>query len=96
MGELALGTFVNAAEVVLFTSTYRIVVLVGSVLSGFVRDLVVQLARQPVSGYSVVFVIEALMLLGSLFILRRLDVGAFRKSAGELDVVERIALANEA
>lgn len=36
------------------------------------------------------------MLPGSLSILRRLDVGAFRKSAGELDVVERMALANEA
>jgi BCD family chlorophyll transporter-like MFS transporter len=70
--------------------------LTGSVLSGAVRDLVTQAASGGVSGYIVVFTIEAAMLLVSLLVLRRIDVSAFRRQAEEPSLVERAALASEA
>jgi BCD family chlorophyll transporter-like MFS transporter len=70
--------------------------LTGSVLSGAVRDVVSQIAANPVSGYLVVFMIEAVMLTISLLLLRKIDVGLFRREAGMLSVVERAAMVNEA
>lgn len=71
--------------------------LAGSLMSGVVRDLVNQFAQNPVAGYVLVFIIEALMLIISLILLRRIDVGIFRKRASEdISFVERAALANEA
>ncbi len=70
--------------------------LTGSVLSGAVRDLVTQAASGGVSGYVAVFTIEAAMLLLSLFVLRRIDISAFRRQAEAPSMVERAALASEA
>lgn len=70
--------------------------LTGSVMSGAVRDVVSQMAANPVSGYLMVFAIQAGMLVISLFLLRRIDVGLFRQEASSLSVVERAAIANEA
>jgi BCD family chlorophyll transporter-like MFS transporter len=70
--------------------------LIGSILGGAVRDLVAQLASNPVGGYTVVFAVEAAMLLVSLFLLGRIDVSLFRQKAGHLSPVERAAMANEA
>lgn len=70
--------------------------LVGSILGGAVRDVVTQLAHSPVKGYVVVFSIEALLLFVSLLLLRQIDVGAFRKQAGQPTAVERAALIGEA
>jgi BCD family chlorophyll transporter-like MFS transporter len=70
--------------------------LTGSVTSGVVRDVVSQMAANPVSGYLVVFAIEAVMLVISLVLLGRIDVGLFRQEASSLSVVERAAIANEA
>lgn len=70
--------------------------LTGSVMSGAVRDLVSQMAANPVIGYLVVFALQAGMLVISLFLLGRIDVGLFRQEASSLSVVERAAIASEA
>jgi BCD family chlorophyll transporter-like MFS transporter len=69
--------------------------LVGTVLGGVVRDLVSQTAG-PVTGYVVVFAIEALMVAVSLVMLRRVNVGQFQSEAGKTSVIERAAIATEA
>jgi BCD family chlorophyll transporter-like MFS transporter len=70
--------------------------LVGSVLGGAVRDVVTQLAHNPVTGYVVVFGIEALLLFVSLLMLRQINSEAFREQAEEPTLVERAALVGEA
>ena len=67
--------------------------LTGSVMSGAVRDLVSQLFDNAILGYVIVFNLEALMLLASLFLLRRIDVSIFKRHAMEATVVERAAIA---
>lgn len=68
----------------------------GSILGGAVRDIVTQLANNPVTGYVVVFSIEALLLLISLLLLRRIDVGAFRQQADRQSIFERASWMGEA
>lgn len=74
----------------------------GAVMSGVVRDTVSQFAHSPVTGYVVVFLIEAAMLLGSLWLLRRINIQQFRRDSehlleerAELSLVERAAMAND-
>lgn len=55
--------------------------LAGSILGGVVRDVVTQITRNPITGYIVVFIIEAALLVVSLFLLRRIDVRAFHQEA---------------
>lgn len=66
--------------------------LLGTVLSGAVRDLVSQASRSPVAGYVTVFLIQAGLLLISWVMLRRIDVGRFRQQSGPLSLEERAAL----
>jgi BCD family chlorophyll transporter-like MFS transporter len=68
----------------------------GSVLGGVVRDLVTHLAHNPVTGYVVVFGIEATLLFVSLLLLRRIDTGAFLEQADRQTLAERAALMGEA
>jgi MFS transporter, BCD family, chlorophyll transporter len=70
--------------------------LVGSVLGGIVRDTIANLAQNPILGYVVVFSIEGLLLLISLWMLGRINVGIFRQRAEQMGVLERAALANDA
>jgi len=70
--------------------------LVGTVLGGAVRDVVSQVAQNPILGYVVVFVIEAFMLGVSLVMLRQINVGEFQHAAEELSLVEQAAIASEA
>jgi BCD family chlorophyll transporter-like MFS transporter len=70
--------------------------LVGTILGGAVRDVVTQIAHNPVSGYVIVFIIEAIMLGVSLLMLRRIDVAAFQGAAEEASLIERAAIASEA
>jgi BCD family chlorophyll transporter-like MFS transporter len=70
--------------------------LVGSVMGGVVRDTFANLAQNPVIGYVVVFSIEALLLLVSLWLLGRIHVGIFRQNAEQMGVLERAALVNDA
>ncbi len=69
--------------------------LTGSVLGGVVRDLVTQTTGAALSGYLVVFGIEALMLLIAAVMLYRIDVNAFQKQVHEPSYVEKVALAAE-
>jgi BCD family chlorophyll transporter-like MFS transporter len=69
--------------------------LTGSVLGGVVRDLVTQVTANALSGYLVVFSIEALMLLIAAFMLYRIDVNAFQKQAHEPSFTEKVALTAE-
>jgi BCD family chlorophyll transporter-like MFS transporter len=67
--------------------------LTGSILGGVVRDVVTQVSGQALSGYLVVFGIEALMLLIAAVMLTRIDVEKFQKSVEEPSFVEKVALA---
>jgi BCD family chlorophyll transporter-like MFS transporter len=69
--------------------------LVGSVLGGVVRDVVTQATGHALSGYLVVFGIEALMLLIATVMLYRINVNAFRKQVEEPSFVEKVAIAAE-
>jgi len=69
--------------------------LVGLLMAGVVADLATQLTGNALSGYLVVFSIEALMLLIAAIMLYRIDVGAFQKKAHEPAFTEKIALAAE-
>ena len=69
--------------------------LTGSILGGVVRDVVTQATGQALSGYLVVFSIEALMLLIATIMLYRINVNAFRKQVEEPSFVEKVAIAVE-
>jgi BCD family chlorophyll transporter-like MFS transporter len=69
--------------------------LTGSILGGVVRDVVTQLTGAALTGYLVVFGIEAGMLFIATIMLARIDVSAFQKQAHEPAYVERVALAAE-
>jgi BCD family chlorophyll transporter-like MFS transporter len=70
--------------------------MAGSILGGAVRDIIRQITNDPVLGYVIVFGIMALLVLTTLFMLRRIDVSAFHKRAQQLTAVERAALAGDA
>src|SRR5215208_1938592 len=69
--------------------------LTGSILGGVVRDVVTQATGLALSGYLVVFSIEALMLLFATIMLYRINVNAFRKRVEEPSFVEKVAIAAE-
>ncbi|HSL45793.1 MAG TPA: BCD family MFS transporter [Anaerolineales bacterium] len=69
--------------------------LTGSVLGGVVRDVVTQASGDALSGYLVVFSIEAMMLLIAAIMLYRIDVNAFRKQVNEPSFAEKVAIAAE-
>lgn len=65
--------------------------LTGTVLGGAVRDLVNATSSNPLTGYLVVFAIEAAMLLAAVSLLMRIDVKAFHDAATP-PPIERLAL----
>ena len=69
--------------------------LTGSILGGVVRDVVTQITGHALSGYLVVFGIEALMLLVATIMLYRININAFRKQVEEPSFVEKVAIAAE-
>lgn len=69
--------------------------LTGSILGGVVRDVVNQATGAALSGYLVVFSIEALMLLAAAIMLTRIDIQKFQKGVEEPSFVEKVALAVE-
>ncbi|MBK8418367.1 BCD family MFS transporter [Candidatus Villigracilis saccharophilus] len=69
--------------------------LTGSILGGVVRDVVNQATGQALSGYLVVFAIEAMMLLVAAIMLTRIDIKKFAKGVEEPSFVEKVALAAE-
>ncbi|MBN2149620.1 MAG: BCD family MFS transporter [Anaerolineales bacterium] len=67
--------------------------MIGSVLGGGLRDFVTQLVQDPIWGYLTVFIVEALFLLASLWLLRRIDVSVFHQKAyQQMSVLERAAI----
>jgi len=69
--------------------------LVGLLMAGVVADLATKFTGNALSGYLVVFSMEALMLLIAAIMLYRIDVGAFQKKAHEPAFTEKIALTAE-
>ncbi len=69
--------------------------LAGSLLGGALRDSVTQVSGRALSGYLVVFGVEAAMLLAAVLLLRRVDISAFQKQAAEPSILEKAALAAE-
>ena len=69
--------------------------LVGLLLAGVVADTATKLTGNAMTGYLVVFSIEALMLFVAAIMLYRIDVNAFQKKAHEPSFVEKVALAAE-
>ena len=67
--------------------------LAGAVLGGAVRDLVTIASDNTLSGYLIVFAIEAAMLLAAVFLFGQIDVNAFRKAATS-SVLERAAMSD--
>ncbi len=69
--------------------------LVGLLMAGVIADVATQLTGNALSGYLVVFGIEALMLFIAAIMLYRIDVNAFQKKAHEPEFAEKVALAAE-
>jgi BCD family chlorophyll transporter-like MFS transporter len=68
----------------------------GNIMSGIVRDTVTEISKIPVQGYIVVFIIEIVLLLISLYLLNKVDVSLFHQDAEKQhSLVERAALADE-
>lgn len=66
----------------------------GMLLGGVLRDVVTAATGNPSSGYITVFLLEAILLAGSLLLLRQIDVRAFRSHQPTL--TELVALAGDA
>ncbi|MFZ5912010.1 MAG: BCD family MFS transporter [Chloroflexota bacterium] len=69
--------------------------LAGSLLGGVLRDGVAQVTGQALSGYLVVFGVEAAMLAVAALLLAQVDVSAFQRRAAEPSFVEKAAIAAE-
>lgn len=69
--------------------------LVGLLMAGVVADLATRATGDALSGYLIVFSLEALMLLVAAVMLYRIDVRAFRRQAEEPGYLEKAALAAE-
>jgi len=69
--------------------------LTGLLMAGIVADLATQLTGDLLSGYLLVFGLEALMLLLAAIMLHRIDVSAFQKKAHEPSFTDKVALTTE-
>ncbi|MEK6222002.1 MAG: PucC family protein, partial [Chloroflexota bacterium] len=86
-----IGLFIGAWGMAEATSR-----LVGSMISGIVRDISSNILNNQIAGYRIVFIIEIFMLLASLIILKRIDVTLFQKEyEHEVSTLEKVALARE-
>ncbi|PKO13192.1 MAG: MFS transporter [Chloroflexi bacterium HGW-Chloroflexi-10] len=64
----------------------------GTLMGGMVRDVATQVLQNPVSGYLVVFILEIILLVVSLFLLKNININKFKKQVGELTLSEKAAL----
>ncbi len=69
--------------------------LTGLLLAGVVADVATQVTGQALSGYFVVFGIEALMLFIAAIMLTRIDVQAFKNKVEEPSFVDKVAMASD-
>jgi MFS transporter, BCD family, chlorophyll transporter len=98
VSNLSLMLDMTAARVGLFIGAWGVADALarftGTLLAGLVRDLLAHLTGRPVLGYIWVFVIQAGLLVLSLVMLARIDVGRFRAET-RLPLAERAALIND-
>ena len=66
--------------------------LVGLLMAGIVADLATQMTGNLLSGYLLVFGLEALMLFIAAIMLNRIDVSAFHKTAHDPSFVDKVAV----
>ena len=90
MTTSSVGLFIGAWGVANALSRF-----IGTLMGGMVRDLFTNLLSNPVSGYLVVFILEAMMLVVSVFLLRKIDVSSFKKQVGTINIKEKAALLND-
>ena len=69
--------------------------LVGLLMAGVVADIATQVSGNALSGYLIVFGLEAIMLFIAAIMLYRIDVNAFQQKAAEPSFTEKIALVSE-
>lgn len=69
--------------------------LTGNLLGGVVFDILKRATGSALTGYLVVFSIEALMLFVAAIMLYRIDVNAFQRKAHEPSFAEKVAIAAE-
>jgi len=69
--------------------------LMGLLLAGVVADMATQITGQAMTGYIVVFGIEALMLFIAAIMLTRIDVQTFKSKVEEPSFVDKVALASD-
>ncbi|OQY89385.1 MAG: hypothetical protein B6D38_07000 [Anaerolineae bacterium UTCFX1] len=69
--------------------------LTGLLMAGVVADVATRVTGQALSGYLVVFGIEAAMLFVAAIMLSRIDVGAFKQQAHDTSFVDKVAVVAE-
>jgi len=69
--------------------------LTGLLMAGIVADVATKITGHALSGYLIVFGIEALMLVAAAVMLHRIDAIAFQKRAHEPGFAEKIGIAAE-
>ena len=69
--------------------------LIGNLLGGIIFDVLKQVTGSALSGYLVVFSIEALMLLAAAVMLTRIDVEKFKRGVAEPGFAEKVAIASD-
>lgn len=69
--------------------------ILGSVLGGAVRDIILAISQNALLGYGVVFGIQAILLGVSIGLLRRVDVETFRAASQRLSLGTRVAMMQE-
>lgn len=69
--------------------------LLGTVMGGVLRDVFAWITHSPITGYQVVFALEAVLLVVSLWMLRAINVQVFQENSHDLTLSDRAALMNE-
>lgn len=99
VSNLSLMLDMTAARVGLFIGAWGVADALarfaGTMLAGVVRDLMAHLTGRDVLGYVWVFSIQAGLLVVSLVMLGRIDVGRFRAQA-RTSLADRAAMMNDA
>jgi BCD family chlorophyll transporter-like MFS transporter len=68
---------------------------IGILMSGVIRDVAAHFLDNAVFGYLVVFIIQIIMLVVSVWLLQRIDVSTFKKQVVRLNMHEKAAIMNE-
>ncbi len=69
--------------------------LMGLLLAGIIADIATQITGQALTGYLIVFGIEALMLFAAAIMLTKIDVEKFQRSVEEPSFIEKVSITAE-